>query len=89
MNNRIWRNTFILVKGGQSEVLQLASAWNYLYMPPALGGVESLIEHRKTIEGPTSATPDNLLRISVGIEDKKDLFFRDFEQALTHIWQLL
>ena len=48
----------------------------------SLGGVESLAEHRKTVEGPTSALPDNLIRISVGIENVNDLI-ADIEQALT------
>ena len=48
----------------------------------SLGGVESLAEHRKTVEGPTSTLPDNLVRISVGIENVNDLI-ADIEQALT------
>ena len=48
----------------------------------SLGGVESLAEHRKTVEGPTSPVPDNLVRISVGIEHVDDLI-ADIEQALT------
>ena len=47
----------------------------------SLGGVESLAEHRKTVEGPTSSLPDNLVRISVGIENVNDLI-ADIEQAL-------
>ena len=47
----------------------------------SLGGVESLAEHRKTVEGPTSTLPDNLVRISVGIENVNDLI-ADIEQAL-------
>jgi cystathionine gamma-synthase len=47
----------------------------------SLGGVESLIEHRKSIEGETSLTPDNLLRISVGLEHVEDLI-SDWQQAL-------
>ena len=47
----------------------------------SMGGVESLIEHRKAIEGPTSLVPDTLLRLSVGIEDPADLI-ADLEQAL-------
>jgi len=39
----------------------------------SLGGVESLIEHRASIEGPDSKTPQNLLRLSIGIEDSEDL----------------
>jgi cystathionine gamma-synthase len=47
----------------------------------SLGGVESLAEHRKVIEGPTSPVPDNLVRISVGIENVNDLI-ADISQAL-------
>ncbi|MDE2383609.1 MAG: aminotransferase class I/II-fold pyridoxal phosphate-dependent enzyme [Alphaproteobacteria bacterium] len=47
----------------------------------SLGGVESLAEHRKTVEGPTSTLPDNLVRLSIGIENVNDLV-ADIEQAL-------
>jgi len=47
----------------------------------SLGGVESLIEHRKVVEGPNSVVPDTLLRLSIGIEDVNDLI-GDLEQAL-------
>jgi cystathionine gamma-synthase len=47
----------------------------------SLGGVESLAEHRKTVEGPGSPVPDNLVRLSVGIEHVDDLI-ADLEQAL-------
>jgi cystathionine gamma-synthase len=39
----------------------------------SLGGVESLIEHRRSSEGPSSPVPDDLLRLSIGIEDAADL----------------
>jgi cystathionine gamma-synthase len=53
-----------------------------LFLPAtSLGGVESLAEHRKVIEGPDSPIPDNLVRISVGIEAADDLI-ADLEQAL-------
>lgn len=53
-----------------------------LFLPAtSLGGVESLIEHRKVIEGPASLVPDTLLRLSVGIEDANDLI-ADLEHAL-------
>ena len=45
------------------------------------GAVESLIEHRASIEGPQSRTPQNLLRLSVGIEEPADLI-ADLDQAL-------
>jgi cystathionine gamma-synthase len=47
----------------------------------SLGGVESLIEHRASVEGPHSVVPANLLRLSVGIEDPEDLV-ADLEAAL-------
>ncbi len=47
----------------------------------SLGGVESLIEHRKAVEGPNSVVPDTLLRLSIGIESVDDLI-ADLEQAL-------
>ena len=47
----------------------------------SLGGVESLIEHRATVEGTDSNVPRDLLRLSVGIEDQGDLI-ADLEQAL-------
>lgn len=47
----------------------------------SLGGVESLIEHRASVEGPNSATPKNLLRVSVGLENAQDLV-DDLAEAL-------
>jgi cystathionine gamma-synthase len=71
----------ILLKGDREKALKLATALKLFTHATSLGGVESLIEHRKSIEGPQSATPDNLLRISVGIEHINDLI-NDFTQAL-------
>ena len=39
----------------------------------SLGGVESLIEHRRSSEGPSSPVPDDLLRLSIGLEAPGDL----------------
>ena len=47
----------------------------------SLGGVESLIEHRASVEGPQTTTPPDLLRLSVGLEDSDDLI-SDLESAL-------
>jgi cystathionine gamma-synthase len=47
----------------------------------SLGGVESLIEHRRSSEGPSSPVPDDLLRLSIGIEDPVDLI-ADLDAAL-------
>ncbi len=74
----------ILVKGGMEKTLQLTGNLKLFSHATSLGGIESLIEHRKSTEGIASATPYNLLRISVGIEDVKDLI-ADFEQALNTI----
>ncbi len=71
----------ILVRGGQEAALRLCSRLHIFRHATSLGGVESLIEHRRSVEGPDSPCPDHLLRISVGIEGAEDLI-ADFEQAL-------
>ena len=71
----------INVKGGQDEALELVSKLKLFRHATSLGGVESLIEHRNSIEGTSSLTPKNLLRISVGIEDLEDII-EDFKQAM-------
>ena len=47
----------------------------------SLGGVESLIDHRQSIEGPDTRTPETLLRLSIGLEHPDDLI-ADLERAL-------
>jgi cystathionine gamma-synthase len=47
----------------------------------SLGGTQSLIEHRASIEGPDTQTPDDLLRVSAGLENADDLI-ADLAQAL-------
>jgi cystathionine gamma-synthase len=47
----------------------------------SLGGVESLIEHRASVENPGTRTPDDLLRVSIGLEHVDDLI-EDLSQAL-------
>ena len=71
----------VLVKGGQKEAMELASKLKIFKHATSLGGVESLIEHRYSVEGVHSTSPENLLRISVGIENIDDLI-DDFKQAL-------
>jgi cystathionine gamma-synthase len=71
-----------LVKGGFAEAQRFCTRLKVIVPATSLGGVESLAEHRKTVEGPTSPVPDNLVRISVGIEHVDDLI-ADLEQALT------
>ena len=71
----------VQVVGGSVEALQFISRLNLFTRATSLGGVESLIEHRASVEGPTSATPQNLLRVSVGLEHAEDLI-ADLAQAL-------
>lgn len=71
----------ILVKGSTGRALEMAKSTKVFIPATSLGGVESLIEHRRTISGPDSGIPENLLRISIGIEHIDDLT-SDFEQAL-------
>ena len=74
----------IQVKGGKDEALRVAGSLDVYQRATSLGGTESLVEHRFTIEGETSAIPENLLRLSVGIEHEADLV-SDLDQALTSI----
>jgi len=69
------------VAGGGEAALNLAKRCKLFIRATSLGGVESLIEHRATIEGDDSETPDDLLRLSIGLEDVGDLI-EDLEQAL-------
>ncbi len=71
----------LLVRGGAEEARALASSLRLIVRATSLGGVESLVEHRASIEGPHSAVPQNLLRFSIGIEDCDELI-ADLEQAL-------
>ena len=69
------------IRGGQAAALKLWAACKLFKVATSLGGVESLIEHRASIEGADSPVPDDLLRLSVGIEAVEDLV-ADLEQAL-------
>ena len=71
----------IQVRGGEAAAMQVAARVRLFTRATSLGGTESLIEHRKSIEGPDSPTPANLLRLSVGLEDVQDLI-DDLERAL-------
>ena len=63
----------ILVKGGWEEAVRVASRVKLWRNATSLGGVESLIEHRASAEGPGTTSPKNLLRLSVGLENAEDL----------------
>ena len=69
------------VPGGQAPALAVAARTRLFKRATSLGGVESLIEHRASIEGPQSTTPAGLLRVSVGLEHPDDLR-ADLDQAL-------
>jgi cystathionine gamma-synthase len=71
----------ILVKGGWDEAIHVVSRVKVFQPATSLGGVESLIEHRASAEGPASTSPKNLLRLSVGLEHLDDLI-DDLVQAL-------
>lgn len=74
----------LLVTGGADAALTVAKSVKLFVPATSLGGVESLIEHRASVEGPESLTPKNLLRLSVGIEAADDLI-ADLEQALAKV----
>jgi cystathionine gamma-synthase len=71
----------IRVKNGADAAIGTAARVRIWKRATSLGGVESFIEHRASIEGPDTPVPDDLLRLSVGIEDPQDLI-ADLEQAL-------
>jgi|NGEPerStandDraft_6_1074524.scaffolds.fasta_scaffold01198_8 cystathionine gamma-synthase len=71
------------VKGGKDAAMTVAAQVEVFTRATSLGGVESLIEHRASIEGPESKTPQGLLRVSVGLEHADDLI-DDLAQALDH-----
>jgi cystathionine gamma-synthase len=69
------------VKGGSEEARNVSNKLKLITRATSLGGVESLIEHRASMEGPDTRTPVNLLRMSVGLEFIDDLI-ADLDQAL-------
>ena len=71
----------IRLRGGEAAAVATAARVELWKRATSLGGVESLIEHRASIEGAGSPCPPDLLRLSVGIEDPDDLY-ADLDQAL-------
>jgi cystathionine gamma-synthase len=71
----------VQIRGGAAEAMAVAARVRLFTRATSLGGVESLIEHRASVEGPNTATPQNLLRVSVGLEHPDDLI-ADLAQAL-------
>jgi cystathionine gamma-synthase len=66
--------------GSRAEAIAVAAQVQVWRRATSFGGVESLIEHRASMEGPGSLCPDDLLRLSVGLEDPDELY-RDLMQA--------
>ncbi len=71
----------IRVRAGEVAAISTAAHVQVWKRATSLGGVESLIEHRASVEGPNSPCPPDLLRLSVGIEEASDLI-EDLDQAL-------
>ncbi len=71
----------LCVAGGEAAAIAAAARVKVWKRATSLGGVESLIEHRASVEGPDSPAPPDLLRLSVGIESVEDLV-DDLEAAL-------
>ena len=71
----------IEVRGGEAAAMALAARVKLFTRATSLGGIESLVEHRASVEGPESRTPASLLRLSIGLEHADDLI-ADLEQAL-------
>jgi len=71
----------IRARGGEAHAIATAARVKLWKRATSLGGVESLLEHRASIEGPGSPCPPDLLRLSAGVEDVEDLW-RDLDRAL-------
>ena len=69
------------VVGGRDAAMDVAARVRLFVRATSLGGTQSLIEHRASIEGPDTGTPDDLLRVSVGLENVDDLI-ADLGQGL-------
>jgi len=69
------------VRGGREAALRVAGRVRLFTRAIRFGGPESLIEHRASIEGPGTSTPEDLLRLSIGLEHPDDLI-EDLDQAL-------
>jgi cystathionine gamma-synthase len=69
------------VDGGKERAMSVAASTRIFRRATSLGGTESLIEHRASLEGNSGAVPENLLRLSIGLEDPDDLI-SDLSHAL-------
>lgn len=69
------------VRGGRDQAMRVAARVRIFTRATSLGGTHSLIEHRASVEGPLTRAPQNLLRMSIGLENTEDLI-ADLRQAL-------
>jgi cystathionine gamma-synthase len=69
------------VNGNADDALRVAAGLRLFRRATSFGGPDSLVEHRASVEGPASKTPDDLLRVAVGLEESADLI-ADLKQAL-------
>ena len=69
------------VRGGRAAAIAMSNRLRLVTRATSLGGTESLVEHRHSIEGPDTKAPENLLRMSVGLEHADDII-TDLDQAL-------
>lgn len=70
------------VRGDANDAMRIVAQTKLFTRATSLGGIESLVEHRASVEGPQSRTPQNLLRLSIGLENAEDLV-ADLAQALS------
>ena len=70
-----------VVPGGRTRAFEVAARLRLFTRATSLGGPESLIEHRASVEGPSTRAPEGLLRVSIGLEHPDDLI-ADLDQAL-------
>jgi cystathionine gamma-synthase len=72
------------VRGGREQAMAVAADLRLFTRATSLGGPHSFVEHRASVEGPQTKTPQNLLRLSVGLENSSDLI-SDLDQALAKL----
>ena len=77
---------YVQVKGGREGAVRFQSKVQVFKRATSLGGTESLLEHRRSVEGPLSTTPDNLIRISVGLEAYEVSIYRYKWRMTRHIY---
>lgn len=84
MNGQFGSMLSVGMKGGEKQALQFAGSMQLFKHATSLGGVESLIEHRRSAEGNSPKSPANLLRLSIGIEYIDDLI-EDLRKGLNSL----